>query len=218
MAWPIRALLTGTIIPFAQGEGSAIAKSLRAGPVRIGFLGLEGDEQADKRYHGGPDKALHLYPFDHYARWRQDVPDHPLLGAPGAFGENISSEGLTEADACIGDRFRCGTALIEISQPRQPCWKQATRMMWSTLPKLMVKEGRSGWYFRVLEEGLAQAGDALTLEERTHPDWSVQRVFALMIGGGWKAEPDALAALQEVEPLDEGWRALAADLLSQSRD
>lgn len=214
MNWPLRAVLTGTIVPFAQGEGSAIAKTPRTGAVRIGVLGVEGDEQADTVHHGGPDKALHLYPFDHYARWRTDAPDHPLLGAPGAFGENLSTEGLVEADVCIGDRFRCGAALIEISQPRQPCWKQGHRMEWTTLPKLMVRESRSGWYFRVIEEGVVQAGDVLTLEARVLPDWSVKRVFDLLIGGGWKAEPEALPALRDMELLDQSWRAGAASLIT----
>jgi MOSC domain-containing protein YiiM len=210
----IRAVLAGTIVPFARGEGSAIAKAPRQGPVRIGWLGLEGDEQADRVHHGGRDKALHHYPFDHYARWRQDAPDHLLLGAPGAFGENLSTEGLTEDQVCIGDRFRCGSALLEISQPRQPCWKQGHRMEWTTLPKLMVREGRSGWYFRVVEEGKVQAGNAMVLLERPLPDWTVKRVFDLLIGGGWKSEPEALPALRDMALLEKGWRDGAASLIA----
>lgn len=210
----ITALLTGTIQPFARGEASAIAKSPGAGIQKIGFLGLAGDQQADTRHHGGPDKALHLYPFDHYARWSKDAPDHPLLGAPGAFGENISTTGMTEADVCIGDRFRCGTAVLEISQPREPCWKQGERMEWTTLPKLMVRERRSGWYFRVIKEGEACAGDWLTLIDRPLPDWSVQRVFGLIIGGDHKSDPAALVSLCDMAVLFEGWRQRAAELMA----
>ena len=209
----ILALLAGKVQPLARGEGSAIAKSAINGRVRISFLGLEGDEQADLRAHGGPDKALHHYPSDHYVRWGQGAIDHPLLNAPGAFGENISTWGMLENDVCIGDRFRCGTALLEISQGRQPCWKQAARMDWPDLPALMVTERRSGWYYRVLEEGEAEAGDMLILVDRPLPDWSVARVFGLLIAGDHKLDKAALAVLATMEPLFSGWRERAVQLM-----
>ena len=209
---PVLALLSGTSKPFARGEHSAIAKSVLCGPVRIGLLGVHGDEQADPRYHGGPDKALHHYPFDHYAFWRGKAPDHPLLRAPGAFGENISTEGLTEDEVCIGDRFHLGSALLEISQGRQPCWKQGVRMEWTTLPAMMVKERRSGWYYRVIEPGMAEAGDLLSLVDRPLPAWSVRRVFGLIIGGDHKRDPAALKVLAEMELLFSGWRERAGEL------
>ncbi len=211
---PILALLTGTIQPLARGESSAIAKSSKQGAIKIGFLGLEGDEQADPRFHGGPDKAIHHYPADHYARWGTLAVDHPLLNAPGAFGENVSTWGLTEGQVCIGDKFRLGTALVEISQGRQPCWKQGARMEWLQLPALMVQERRSGWYYRVLEEGVAQEGDQVELVERALPDWTVQRVFGLLIAGDHRSDPAALPMLAAMEPLFSGWRARAADLMA----
>ena len=210
---PILALLSGTSKPFARGEQSAIAKSILSGSVRIGLLGVHGDEQADPRYHGGPDKALHHYPFDHYAFWRGKAPDHPLLGAAGAFGENLSTVGLTEDEVCIGDRFRLGTAFIEISQGRQPCWKQAARMEWTTLPAMMVKERRSGWYYRVIEPGVAEAGNLLSLVDRPLPEWNVRRVFGLIIGGDHKRDPAALKALAGMECLFSGWRERARELV-----
>jgi MOSC domain-containing protein YiiM len=212
VAVPVLALLSGKAMPFAPGESSAIAKAILSGPVRIGFLGLEGDEQADHRYHGGPDKALHHYPSDHYPHWAQRAVDHPLLNGPGAFGENISTWGLAETQVCIGDRFRLGTALIEVSQGRQPCWKQAARMEWTTLPAMMVRERRSGWYYRVIEEGVAEAGDMLTLVDRPLPDWSVARVFGLLIAGDHKQNPADLEALAAMPLLFEGWRERAAEL------
>jgi MOSC domain-containing protein YiiM len=211
---PISALLSGKVRPFARGEESAIAKQVLDGRVKVGFLGLDGDEQADPLHHGGPDKALHLYPFDHYARWRDAAPDHPLLGAPGAFGENIATNGMLEDAVCIGDRFRLGSALIEISQGRQPCWKQGVRMEWTTLPTLMVRERRSGWYYRVLEEGEVGAGDALTLVDRPHPQWSVARVFGLLIAGDHKRDAAALPELAGLEVLFAGWRQRALDLMA----
>jgi MOSC domain-containing protein YiiM len=214
MPVPVLALLAGKAVYFARGENSAIAKAPLDGPQHIGFLGLKGDEQADPRFHGGPDKALHHYPADHYARWATLAVDHPLLNAPGAFGENISTHGLTEESVCIGDRFRLGTVLLEISQGRQPCWKQGQRMEWTTLPALMVRERRSGWYYRVLEEGEAQAGDFIALVERPLPDWSVRRVFSLLIAGEHKSDPAALETLATMEPLFSGWRERAAELLA----
>jgi MOSC domain-containing protein YiiM len=208
----ILALLTGKAQPLARGELSAIAKHPAKSPVKIGFLGIDGDEQADLRVHGGPDKALHHYPFDHYPRWATNAPETDPLNMPGAFGENISTFGLCEDAVCIGDRFRLGTALVEISQGRQPCWKQGERMQWNKLPALMVKERRSGWYYRVIEEGEAQAGDMLTLIDRPLPDWTVTRVFGLLVAGDHQSDPQALKALVAMDVLFEGWRARAFEL------
>ncbi|WP_431312151.1 MOSC domain-containing protein [Sphingomonas immobilis] len=211
----VLALLAGKVRPFARGEGSAIAKTVLAGRVRIGTLGIAGDEQADPIHHGGRDKALHHYPRDHYARWRQALPDQPLLDAAGAFGENISTTGLTESDVCIGDRFRLGTALIEVSQARQPCWKQGERLQSAKVPRTIVREGLSGWYYRVLEEGEGEAGDSLTLIDRPLPDWSARRVFDLLVGGRHDQDPGALPALAAMEPLFPGWRQWAQMLIDR---
>lgn len=207
---PVHALLAGTVVPFANGESSAIAKWYLSGRVTIGLLGIEGDEQADLRYHGGPDKALHLYPHDHYARWQAEAPAHPLLNLAGAFGENLSTTGLTEDQVCIGDRFRLGTALIEISQGREPCWKLAHRMDWPKLPKLIVREGRSGWYFRVIEPGTAEAGTLLSLIERPHPEWTVRRVFRMVVAGEGREDAAAFRSVAALDPLFQGWRERAA--------
>ena len=212
----ILALLAGKIRPLDRGLGSAIAKSAITGPVRIGFLGIEGDEQADLTVHGGPDKALHHYPGDHYAHWAGQAVSHPLLNAPGAFGENVSTWGLLEDEVCIGDRFRLGTALVEISQGRQPCWKQGARMDWPTLPALMVKTRRSGWYYRVIEEGVAAEGDMLTLIDRPLREWTVTRVFGILIAGDHKRDPAALTHLAAMDVLFEGWRMRAVELMGYS--
>jgi MOSC domain-containing protein YiiM len=119
----IEAVCTGTARPFNGAETSAIAKRPREGTVQVLDEGLAPDEQADRRVHGGPEMALHLYPLDHHDWWRGEIGDHPALDEPGGFGSNLAVSGLTEEMVHIGDRFRCGTALIEVSQPRQPCWK-----------------------------------------------------------------------------------------------
>ncbi|MGH6782747.1 MAG: MOSC domain-containing protein, partial [Sphingomonadaceae bacterium] len=164
--------------------------------------------------HGGPDKAIHHYPRDHYPFWAEALDGHDLLHAPGAFGENISTGGLIEREACIGDRYRLGTALVEISQGRQPCWKLGHRFGVATVPATVVKTGRSGWYYRVIEEGTVVAGDTLALVERPLAQWTVKRVFALLIAGKGKGEPAALRELALLPQLAETWRKRAGKLLS----
>ena len=214
MGFAIDALLTGKARRFgAKGEASAIAKAPVAGSLAVGYLGIAGDEQADLSVHGGPDKAIHHYPRDHYAWWAETLGGHPLLGAPGAFGENISTEGLIETEACIGDRYRLGSALVEISQGRQPCWKLGHRFGVASVPATVVTSRRSGWYYRVIEQGAAAAGDELELVERPLPEWNVARVFGLLISGAGKREPGALRDLSAMDVLATTWRVRAGKLL-----
>ena len=214
MSYTIDAILTGKTRRFRGEETSAIAKApVDDGPRAVGFLGIAGDEQADLSVHGGTDKAIHHYPRDHYNWWSETLGEHDLLKAPGAFGENVSTEGLVEHEACIGDRYRLGSALVEISQGRQPCWKLGHRFGVATVPATVVTTRRSGWYYRVIEEGAVAAGDRLELVERPLPAWSVERVFGLLIGGGGKREPAALRDLAAMEVLATTWRARAEKLL-----
>ncbi|AMU95431.1 molybdenum cofactor biosysynthesis protein [Sphingopyxis terrae subsp. terrae NBRC 15098] len=214
MRYTIDALLTGKARRFgAKGEPSAIDKRAVEGRRVVDALGIAGDEQADLSVHGGPDKAIHHYPRDHYGWWAETIGDHALLQDAGAFGENISTSGLTESAACIGDRYRLGSALVEISQGRQPCWKLGHRFGIATLPATVVSSRRGGWYYRVIEDGAVGAGDALELMERPLPDWSVERVFHLLIGGAGKREPAALRALAAMDLLAANWRARADKLL-----
>ncbi len=214
MNYCIDALLTGKARAFRGDEASAIAKTVVDGAKRVGFLGIDGDEQADLTVHGGVDKAIHHYPRDHYGWWNDALGGHALLGTAGAFGENISTEGLVETEAAVGDRYRLGTALVEISQGRQPCWKLGHRFGVATVPATVVKTRRSGWYYRVIEEGVVAAGDTLELIDRPLPQWTVERVFALLIGGAGKREPEALRALADMEQLAATWRARAEKLLA----
>jgi MOSC domain-containing protein YiiM len=203
----IESLLAGAVAPLtADGTLSAIAKSAVTGAQQIGPLGLAGDAQADLAVHGGVDKALHHYPRDHYDFWIERLGAHSLFDAPGAFGENISTFGLTETEACIGDRYRLGSALVEIAQGRQPCWKQAHRLGHPGVVKIMVKSGRSGWYYRVIERGQACAGDTLTLLDRPCPDWTVARVTAMIVGGSARDDGAAWRALAGLSVLAPGWR------------
>ena len=208
----VDALLTGIPVPFRDSDYSAIAKQPVSGAVRIGWLGLAGDSVADPVHHGGWDKAIHLYPQDHYGWWRERKPGHPLLEKPGAFGENIASRGMTEEEVCLGDRFSLGSAVVEVSHGRQPCWKLDHRFGARDVMATIVKTARCGIYFRVLREGEAEAGVMMELLERPLPQWSIARVFRLLIGGGHKGEPDAVRALADMPVLAEAWRERARKL------
>jgi len=212
----IRAVLTGRLQPLGRkAVASGMAKTPVSGPLRVTTLGLAGDEQGDLRVHGGPEKAVHHYPLDHYAAWRETLPSeaaHALLSAPGAFGENLSTLGLTEANVCIGDRFRLGTALVEVSQGRQPCWKLNERFAWAGMSRAVQQSLRTGWYYRVLEEGEVSGGDALELAARPCPDWPLARLLHVLYVD--RLNQDALAQMAGIEPLAEGWRKLARQRLA----
>lgn len=204
----VTAVCTGTARPFLGAETSAIAKRPREGAVQVLAEGLAPDEQADRTVHGGPEMALHLYPLDHHEWWRERIGEHPALDEPGGFGSNLAVAGLTEDMVHIGDRFRLGTALVEISQPRQPCWKIEHRFGHKGMVAAIVKSGRCGWYFRVLETGDAAAGDTLERVAVGAAEWSVARVFRALVAG--KATPEELAELADLEPLTPRLRARAA--------
>ena len=206
--WTVEAVCTGTARPFNGAELSAIAKRPREGAVQVLSEGLAPDEQADRSVHGGPEMALHLYPLDHHAWWREQIGDHPALAEPGGFGSNLAVAGLTEDMVHIGDRFRLGSALIEISQPRQPCWKIEHRFGHKGMVAKIVQTGRCGWYFRVIEPGEVAAGDSLERVASGAADWSVARVFRALVAG--KATPDELAELADLAPLTPRLREKAA--------
>ena len=212
----ILAVLLGQVRPFrGDDEPSAIGKLPVAHRVAVGAMGLAGDEQADRTVHGGIDKAIHHYPADHYDWWRGHLGDVPLLDASGAFGENISTTGLDETNVFLGDRFRLGTALVEVTQARQPCWKLDHRFQAKGVMAEVVKTRRTGWYYRVLEPGQVKVGDALDLVERPYPEWPLASLFALLIGGEAKDRPADLRALRDVPILAETWKARRAKLAEQ---
>ncbi len=201
MKHTIEAICTGTARPFNGVETSAIAKRPREGLVQILEDGFAPDEQADRRVHGGPEMAVHLYPLDHHGYWREELGVLDLLDQPGAFGSNLAVRGMTEGNVHIGDRFRVGTALLEISQPRQPCWKIDHRFGQKGMVAKIVKGGRSGWYFRVLEFGEAEAGDTIERVGIGEADWSVERAFkALVAGKASREEFEQLAEMPSLAP------------------
>ena len=175
-------------------------------PVRqatVQRLGLVGDHQADRRYHGGPEKAVHQYPPDHYSRIAAHFPAAAIHAVPGALGENLSSAGMTEQTVCIGDRYRVGTVELEVSQPRTPCWKLNHRFGEKRLAQFIQTEGITGWYYRVLQEGEIESGAAITLHARPNPEWPLARFWQLV--NPHRPEPAALYALANATGLTASW-------------
>lgn len=182
---------------------SGIVKAPVAGRVAVGRTGLAGDGQADLSVHGGPDKAVYAYPVEHYARWEVELRRDDL--APGRFGENLTVEGLEEGAVRIGDLLRADEALLEVSQPRMPCFKLGMRMGDPGFVRTFLQSGRTGFYLRVLEEGSLGAGDALVLERPAEGSMTVREVAALLLDGAAADDLDRGAALAAL-PL--GWREM----------
>lgn len=197
-----------------RAEPTGIFKRAAPGPWRVTRLGLAGDLQADPRNHGGPEKALHHYPRDHYAAWAaEDAGLAEILAAPPAFGENISTLGLTESDVAIGDIFALGPVLLQVSQGRQPCWKLNARFARPDMARRVQTSGRAGWYYRVLREGLVEPGARLERIERPQPDWPLSRLGELLYRD--TLDFDALAQMAALPELATSWRTLAARRLER---
>jgi MOSC domain-containing protein YiiM len=177
------------------------------GPRWLAQTNLAGDGQADLHNHGGPDKAVLAYAATHYPGWREQLarPDLPH----GAFGENFTVEGLTEETVNIGDVYRLGDALVQVSQPRQPCWKLARRWRIKELTALVEQTGRTGWYLRVLEEGEVEPGQPMTLLERPYPAWTVSRATRTMRTR--TSDRAAAGELAGVKELAASWRDRLAE-------
>ncbi len=150
---------------------TGIYKEPVAGRIRLRRNNLEGDKQADLRVHGGWDKAVYVYPSEHYAFWRSELPGQYL--PYGMFGENFTTEGLDESSVRIGDRFRVGGAVVEVTQPRVPCYKLAVRFGRPDMPQRFHASARCGFYLAVREEGEVGAGDEWKLLARDEDAMSV---------------------------------------------
>ncbi len=204
----------GAADPMERPWTSGFLKDPVSGPVALGPTNLEGDGQADLANHGGPDKAVCCYPAAHYPGWRAE------LGRPeiafGAFGENFTIDGLAEPDVCIGDVFRVGGAVVQVSQPRQPCWKLARRWKIKTLTLAVQESGRTGWYVRVLSPGLVTAGDAVERVERPHPGWTIAEANRIMHRD--KADLASAASLADLPALSASWKATLGKRLAKGED
>ena len=180
---------------------TGIVKEPVEGPVRVARLNLEGDRQADLTVHGGVDKAVYVYPSEHYAFWRQELPGVDLPW--GFFGENVTSEGLFEGDVHIGDRIEAGSARFTVTQPRMPCFKLAFRFRRLDMPKRLLKSGRTGFYVSVQQEGAIEAGEAITLIAAPEATITVADISSLYVGN---PDQDLLRRASELTALPESWR------------
>lgn len=193
--------------PVATG----IFKQPVPGSVRIGATNLAGDGQADLRVHGGPHKAVYLYPCEHYAHWaavleRRDLPF-------GFFGENLTAAGMNEDETWIGDVLRVGGALLQVSQPRTPCFKLALRTGIEDFPRLFAASGRTGFYLRVLEEGEVSAGAPVERLARDPASLPVRQVFQLRHGHPGVRDRAALERAVALAALAPSWRQAFEDAL-----
>jgi MOSC domain-containing protein YiiM len=180
---------------------TSIYKSQVQERIYLSELNFEGDEQADLIHHGGVDKAVCVYPFEHYAYWT-DVLEKELRY--GAFGENLTVSGLTEDKVNIGDTFQLGEAVVQISQPRQPCFKLAVRYGLKQLPLLFQETGYTGYYFRVLTPGWVEPSSTITLLEEHPQRISVQ--FANQVMHHAKQDREGIERLLQLEALSASWR------------
>ncbi|WP_051216000.1 MOSC domain-containing protein [Ferrimonas futtsuensis] len=201
-------LLTGTSRPFGDGH-SAIHKQPVNGALFCSVLGLPGDDVADPRFHGGADRALHYYPEEHYQFWAHYWQSLGLAAAPtpfeaGAFGENLCGQGWTEHTVCVGDRFRLGGTLLEVSEPRCPCHKLNTRFDYGHMALQVQLTHRCGWFFRVIEEGEIDSGDTLERVERDPRGLTLARCNTILYGQPFHRED--LTLLAEHPRLTAVWK------------
>ncbi|KAI1477426.1 PK beta-barrel-protein domain-containing protein-like protein [Daldinia eschscholtzii] len=156
---------------------TGINKKIRTGRVPVSFIGLDADEH-DLVFHGGRDKAIHGYCCSHYSTWQREFPEAAERFKPGGFGENFVTERMNERNVCIGDVVSVGDdgVLLQVSLPRQPCFKLNHRFQLKNFAPNTYKTSRTGWYYRVLREGSVQAGDEIRLVERKWPGWTIERV------------------------------------------
>ena len=181
---------------------TGIFKSPVEGPVELRGVNLLGDRQADLSVHGGRFKAVYGYPSEHYPYWRNQL-SRPDLSW-GAFGENLTTEGLLETDLHIGDKLRIGTALLQVTQPRSPCYKLTIRFDRDDMVKRFAESDTSGFYFAVLEEGTLQAGDSISIVERDPAAVSVADINHLYYKQSH--DPELLARAVALEALPPSWR------------
>ncbi len=192
---------------------SGFVKHPVVGRVAVDANGLAGDAQADRRVHGAPDKAVYAYPAAAYDAWRAATPRHAARLVPGAMGENLTVVGWGDADVAIGDRVRLGTALLQVSEPRTPCFKLGLAFADPAMPRLFADVGISGWYYRVLEAGTIGGGDALTCIDRPSPDWTIARFYSVITGA--MIADETLAAIAALDGIADGWRLRATRLLAR---
>lgn len=198
-------LFVGDIRPLPEsGRPSGIYKQPATGPLELGPEGFIGDHQADRRVHGGPEKAVHLYPSRHYARLAARFPEAAAQLVPGSLGENIATADLDESDVSIGDIYRLGSARLQVCQPRNPCWKIDERFASDGMALFIAEQRLTGWYWRVLTPGRVEPGAELILEQAASN--SLTLAAALLLCQTHRPPLAELAALAAAPGIAQGWQ------------
>ncbi len=193
------------IIHNGEQHSTAIDKKPVAEAVELAEAGLVGDHQAHAQVHGGNDRALCVYAVEHFEYWSERLGSE--IG-PGAFGENLSTRGLLDSEVCIGDRYRVGQALLQVTEPRKPCWIIAHKHNQPEIVAWILETGYSGFFFRVLEAAPIQVRAEIELIERPHPDVTVDRAMRLVVSG--KPTPDELERMANIPELSASWKKKVA--------
>jgi len=191
-------------IVMSNGEpvSTGIFKTPVSGRVKLRTLNLDGDRQADLSVHGGPNKAVYGYPSEHYEYWKKELPE---LALPwGMFGENFTTEGLFESGLNIGDKFRIGTAVVMVTEPRLPCYKLGLKFGRSDIIRRFLASERTGFYFAVLQEGELGVGDQFEVMQKNEDGVRVSDITRLFVRD--KHNVELLRRAIEVEALPESWR------------
>jgi MOSC domain-containing protein YiiM len=179
---------------------TGIYKEPVSGPVHVSKLGLEGDGQADHRYHGGEYQAVYAYPAEHYGYWESEL--NVASFAPGTFGENLTISGLLETEVCVGDIHRIGKLVLQVTSTRLPCSKLGNKLKRPDILKPFLRSGRSGFYLRVLEEGPVSAGSEIEVIEREPSKISVRELLGMQrLGEGTRESIEALLKIEALAPL-----------------
>ena len=202
----------GTVREFDYGgrpAKSAIWKSPVSGRVPARGVNLAGDEQADRRAHGGPDKAVYAYAIEDTRWWERNI--GRALGY-GEFGENLTTEGIEVNDALVGERWQVGTAVLEVSEPRVPCWRLGVRMNDKMFPRRFTEALRPGPYLRIVVEGDVGAGDDVRVVERPGHDLTIRDVFRI-----YTRDRDEVERLLAVPRMSESWRRWAQEFLQKTK-
>jgi MOSC domain-containing protein YiiM len=189
---------------------SAIWKSPVAGRAAARGVNLAGDDQADRDAHGGPDKAIYAYAIEDERWWETQI-GRSL--AYGEFGENLTTEGIEVNNALVGERWQIGTTVLEVSEPRVPCWRLAVRMNDKMFPRRFAEALRPGPYLRIVVEGDLGAGDAIQVVERPDHDLTVRDVFRI-----YTRDRGEVERFLSVPQISESWRSWATDVLRKTKD